>query len=230
MTIKNFLIKTFLCKHFPKEKNGLPPQKGGEGTEESSFIEGETSGRGLTAKDMATIEVKKDFPNRDKSNVEVRYKVIKRGGREIGAIIKVKMRDKETWYPLYTHTKTRGNRKKLSTKDFQKKSKRLSTLFKGFSLKIMKSGKRFKKSKSLTKPSKRTEGLQITKMNNPPYVNALAKDLEKIPKEDHSLYRRKEQLVQEREQFVKKLPLRERLKELFKKTASPWQPLWLLLA
>ena len=59
---------------FPKEKNGLPPQKGGEGTEKTSFIEGEPSGRVLTAKDMATMEVEKDFPNMDYRKVEARYR------------------------------------------------------------------------------------------------------------------------------------------------------------
>ena len=76
-------------KEFPKEKNGLPNPKGGEDTEETSFIAEETSGRVLTAKDMATIEVEKDFPNMDHSKVEVRYRET-----GTGAIIAVKMRNK----------------------------------------------------------------------------------------------------------------------------------------
>ena len=107
----------------PKEKSGLPSSsKSGEGTAETSFIEGEPSGRGLTAKDMATLEVEKDFPNMDHSKAEVRYR-----DTGTGAIIKVKMRNKTKWYPLYTHKKE-AKPKKLSTKNFQKKSKRLSTL------------------------------------------------------------------------------------------------------
>ena len=113
---------------FPKENCGLPPQKGGEGTEETSFIEGETSRRVLTAKDMATMEVEKDFPNMDHSKVEAQYRETTGGG----AIIEVKMRNKTKWYPLYTQKKRR-NRKKLSRNNFQKKSKGLSTLLQAFS-------------------------------------------------------------------------------------------------
>ena len=40
----------------------------------------------------------------------------------------------------------------------------------------------------------------------------------------------RDQAVQEREQTAERLPLRERLKDLFKNTASPLQPLLLLLA
>ena len=102
----------------PKEKSGLPPPKG---TAETSLIEGEPSGRVMTAKDMATMEVEKDFPKMaDHSKVEVRYRET-----GTGAIIAVKMRNKTKWYPLYT--KEGAKPKKLSTKNFQKKSKRLST-------------------------------------------------------------------------------------------------------
>ena len=54
-----------------------------------------------------------------------------------------------------------------------------------------------------------TRRLQMTKMNNLMYVNALVKELQKILGVKPRLYRR--------EQIAEKLPLRERLKDLFKK-------------
>ena len=81
--------------HEMTEGSGLP--KPAPKTEETSFIEREPSGRVLTAKDMATMEVEKDFPNMDHSKVEVRYR-----DTGPGAIIEVKMRNKTKWYPLFT--------------------------------------------------------------------------------------------------------------------------------
>ena len=70
----------------------------------------------------------------------------------------------------------------------------------------------------------------MTKMNNPLHVAVLVKKLQKIPRRKNQAVREREQLEQEREQIMERLPLRERLKDLFKKTASPLQPLLLLLA
>ena len=56
---------------FLKEKSGLLSfSKSGEGTADTSFITGGPSGRVLNAKDMATLEVEKDYPNMDHSKVE----------------------------------------------------------------------------------------------------------------------------------------------------------------
>ena len=89
----------------------LPPEKKGllstsKDTEETSFITGETSGRVLTAKDMATLEVEKDFPNLDRNQLDLRYRTVTRHGTAVRAIIEVKMKHRDKWYPLYT--KTRG--------------------------------------------------------------------------------------------------------------------------
>ena len=80
----------------PKEKSGLPRPKE---TAETSLIEGDPTGRVMTAKDMATMEVEKDFPNMDRSKVEARHRPT---GKGTGAIIEVKMRHEDRWYPLYT--------------------------------------------------------------------------------------------------------------------------------
>ena len=53
---------------FPPEKKGLPSTS--KDAEETSFIEGGPSGRVLTAKDIASLEVEKDFPNLDRNQVD----------------------------------------------------------------------------------------------------------------------------------------------------------------
>ena len=172
---------SYAGSHEMTERSGLP--KPGPKTGETSFIEGEPSGRVLTAKNMATVKVEKDYPSMDHSKVEAGYGPT---GTGTGAIIEVKMRNKTKWYPLYT--KKGAYRKTLQRKTSKRNPISSRPFCRGFRLKRLKSSKRFKKSKSLTKLSKRTEGLQMTKMNNLLYVTALVKKLEKIPKEDHNLH------------------------------------------
>ena len=52
---------------FPPEKKGLPSTS--KDTEETSFIEGNPSGRVLTSKDMATQEVEQKFRHMDHNRV-----------------------------------------------------------------------------------------------------------------------------------------------------------------
>ena len=59
---------------------------------------------------MATLEVKQDFPYLDKDQLDVHYKVIKRQGTKVRAVIKIKMKHKDKWCPLYT--RKRGDTKK----------------------------------------------------------------------------------------------------------------------
>ena len=54
------------------------------------------------AEQMAAREVEQDFPYMDHNRVEVQYNAT---GRGTGAIIEVKMRNKTKWYPLYTKSK-----------------------------------------------------------------------------------------------------------------------------
>ena len=94
-------------------------------TAETSFVERPQPRRILTAEDMVTREVEEEFPNVDKSKLEMRYMLSKRTGlAEEGAIIEVKMRNKEKWYPLYT--KTSGDTNKTFNKSLPKEIKGLS--------------------------------------------------------------------------------------------------------
>ena len=181
----------------PDKKNGLPSTS--KDTEETSFIEGGPSGLVLTtAEKLATMEVEQDFPLMDHNKVEVRYRARESGGG----------RSHHRGQNANSSHKNKGGgtKKKLSTRALQKKSKGLSGLLKGFRIKILKSSKRLKKSKNLTKLSNRTEGLQMTKMNNLLYVTAFVKKLEKIPKKDHSLYRSKTSLNRRENRLWKGCP------------------------
>ena len=102
---------------FPKEKNGLPKQKG---TAENSF-RNEAGELNYTAartflenevpdENMVTREVKQDFRYLDKDQLDLHYKEIKRQGTKVRAIIEIKMKHKDKWYPLYT--RKRGDTEK----------------------------------------------------------------------------------------------------------------------
>ena len=130
---------------FPKEKSGLPKQKGSAETSftdtegnldyaaEREFLEKEIPNKN----NIALLEVEKAFPNLDKDQLDLQYKVITIQETKVRAIPEVKMKHKDKWHPLYT--KKGETPKKLSTIDFQKKSNQLSTLLKGFSKMLKKS-------------------------------------------------------------------------------------------
>ena len=130
---------------FPKEKSGLPKQKG---RAETSLTDSEgnldyDAAREFLANEIpnkdniAIREVENDFPNLDKDQLDVRYKVITRQGTRVKAILEVKMKHKEKWYPLYT--KKRGDTEKTFNQRLPKKSNKHSTLLKGFGQKMLKS-------------------------------------------------------------------------------------------
>ena len=113
----------------PDEKKGLPSTP--KDTEETSFIEGTPSRRIMTASEqMATREVKQDFPFIDLDRVEVRYNTT---GRGTGAIIEVKMRNKTKWYSLLT--KTRGDDEKTFNEKLPKEIQSALDPYKGIQIK-----------------------------------------------------------------------------------------------
>ena len=139
--------KDIPMSEIPKEKSGLPKQKG---STETSFTDAGGNLDYATAREflaneipnkdnIAIREVEKDFPNLDKDQLDVQYKVITRQETKVRAILEVKMKHKDKWYPLYT--RKRGDTKKLSTIAFQKKSNQLSTLLKGLGEKMLESSK-----------------------------------------------------------------------------------------
>ena len=102
--------KDIPLSEFPKEKSGLPKQKG---SAETSFTDAEgnldyAAAREFLANEIqnkdniAIRDVEKDFPNLEKDQLDVQYKVITRQGTKVRAILEVKMKHKDKWYPLYT--------------------------------------------------------------------------------------------------------------------------------
>ena len=125
---------------FPKEKSGLPKQKG---SAETSFTDSEgnldyDAAREFLANEIpnkdniAIREVEKDFPNLDQDQLDVRYKVITRQGTRVRAILEVKMKHKEKWHPLYT--KKRGDTEKTFNNRLPKEIKSALDPFEGFSV------------------------------------------------------------------------------------------------
>ena len=126
---------------FPKEKSGLPKQKG---SAETSFADAEGNLNYAAAREflaneipnkdnIAIREVENDFPNLDKDQLDVRYKVITRQGTRVRAILEVKMKHKEKWYPL--HTKKRGDTGKTFNNRLPKEIKSALDPFEGLRVK-----------------------------------------------------------------------------------------------
>ena len=144
---------------FPKEKGGLPPPKGGEGTAKTFFSEGINYGEAKILFENKKLMHK--YPEYGKSGdlITLVYNVDDYGKGKVyvagprGGSYPLYMADGETLNPGLPKTVLLGQKE----------------------LKL--SSKRMKKSKSLTKPSKRTRGLQMMKMNNLLYVNELVKEL-----------------------------------------------------
>ena len=84
----------------------LPQEQQGSRAEETSFITGGTQGRRVITnmlENAAWREVEWEFPQADKSKLDVKYKVAPRAGRDSGgSVIEVKMIGKDKWYRLYT--------------------------------------------------------------------------------------------------------------------------------
>ena len=109
--------KDIPMSEFPKEKNRLPKQKG---TAETSFTDAggnldyaaarEFLANEIPDDNIAMREVENAFPKLDQGQLDVRYKVITRQGTRVRAILEVKMKHKDKWYPLYT--KKRGDTEK----------------------------------------------------------------------------------------------------------------------
>ena len=122
-SIKNFLktIKTFLCQNFlkktmvsPSKRTLLTSFRNPDGslnyTAAKTFLENK-----IPDENMATLEVKQDFPYLDKDQLDVHYKVIKRQGTKVRAVIKIKMKHKDKWCPLYMVAKRRCKTKVSKT-------------------------------------------------------------------------------------------------------------------
>ena len=189
---------------FPKEKSGLPSTS--KDAEETSFIEGTPSGRIMTAAEqMATREVEQDFPYMDNNRVEVRYNTT---GKGTGAIIEVLMRNKTKWYPLYT--KSKGDTEKTFN---DKLPKEIQSALDPFEV-VRKEDARIKQMdqelEDLAKFIKEDEKVANDENER---EDVRARGREKIKdnlKRKAQVEQEREQAVNEREQIVERLPLRER--------------------
>ena len=184
----------------PDEKNGLPSTS--KGTAETSFIERNPSGHVFTAAEkLGTMEVEQHFPDMDHSKVGVRYISQERGG--LGKHFEVKMRNKTKWYPVF----------------LQKRMQMANTFYLAQEIK-----------KALGPYKTNTELVQQLDQNIEEFSKIIEEDTRVADDENENPVvrdrarkrvrentERKDQAVREREQIAERLPLRERLKDLFKK-------------
>ena len=169
---------------------------------------GEPSGRVLTAKDMVIQEVEKDFPSLDRNQLNLRYRTVTRQGTTVKAIIEVKMKQRDKWYPLYT--KSRGDTEKTLNNGLPKEIKAALDPFEGTQVKDTEIQQKAQERKELNKTIEENRRIANDENEQP---SVCERALEKV-REDTE---RDAQLEQEREQIVERLPLCERLKALFKK-------------
>ena len=226
--------KDIPMSEFPKEKSGLPNQRG---SAETSFTDSEGNldydaareflANEIPNKDNITIrEVENDFPNLDKDKLDVQYKVITRQGTRVRAILEVKMKHKEKWYPLYT--KKRGDTEKTFNNRLPKEIKSALDPFEGLRAEDARIQQMDQELEDLVRFIEEDTKVANDENEQP---DVRARGREKIKdhlKRKKQVEQEREHAVQEREQIVERLPLRERarirfqalrerLKELFKK-------------
>ena len=207
---------------FPAEKSGLLSTS--KDTEETSFIEGTPSGRIMTAAEiLATREVEQDFPFMNLNRVEVRYAP---KGRGTGSIIEVKMRNKTKWYPLLT--KTRGEDEKTFNENLPEEIQSALDPYRGIQIKDAEIQQKAQEREELNKTI--AENRKIADDENE-QSSVRSRAREKVAEDterEAQLGQEQNQLEQEREQIEERLPLWEKISS--KNTASPLQPLLMLLA
>ena len=143
------------------------------------------------------MEVEQHFPTMDYSKVEVRYISQERGG--LGSRFEVKMRNKTEWYPLF-YTKKDANGEYVLRKDLTQEIKKALGPYK-------------------TNP----ELVQQLDQNTEDDTKVADDENEQPEVRDRARKRitentrLRDKAEQEREQIEERLPLRERLKNLFKK-------------
>ena len=187
----------------PDEKNGLPSTS--KDAEETSFIEGTPSGRIMTAAEqMAAREVEQDFPYMDHNRVEVRYNAT---GRGTGANIEVKMRNKTKWYPLYT--KSKGDTEKTFNTNLPNEIQAALDPYEGLRTEDARIKQMDQELEDLLESIE--EDKKVAEDENE-RDDIRARGREKIKdnlERKAQVEQERERAVQEREQIVERLPLRE---------------------
>ena len=219
---------------FPKEKSGLPKQKGAA---ETSFTDTEGNldyaaareflAKGIPNKDnIALLEVEKAFPNLDKDQLDLQYKVITRQGTKVRAILEVKMKHKDKWYPLYTEK--RGDTKKTFNNRRPKEIKSALEPFEGLQQNAQEIELTVETLEEINKQLEKHQLVADNENEDPVVREQARKKVRQDNERKAEVERDQNRLGQEREQLVERLPprewakirfktLRERLKELFKK-------------
>ena len=219
---------------FPKEKSGLPKQRG---SAETSFTDTEgnldyAAAREFLANEIpnkdnkAIREVENDFPNLDKDQLDVRYKEITRQGTKIRAILEVKMKHKNKWYPLYT--KKRGDTEKTFNQRLPKEIKSALNPFEGLQQNAQEIELTVETLQEVNKQLEEQQQVADNENEDPVVREHARKKVRENTERKAGFERDKNQLEQEREQLVERLTprerarirfqtLRERLKDLFKK-------------
>ena len=136
-------------------------------------------------------------------------------GRGTGAIIKVKMRNKTKWYPLYT--KSKGDTENTLNEGLTKEIKSALDPFEGIQIKDTEIKQKDEELKELKKTKQEHQRVADDE-NEESFVrdHAREKVREDTERENQAVWERS-QLEQEREQIVERLPLQDWLKDLFKK-------------
>ena len=174
-------------------------------TAETSFI-GTPSGRIMTsAEQMATRKVENDFPFMDLDRVEVRYNET---GRGTGAIIEIKMRNKTKWYPLYT--KSKGDTEKTFNTNLPKEIQTALDPYEGIRAEDARIQQTDQELEDLIKFIEEDKKVAEDE-NEGDDVRARGREKNKDNLERKAqVEQERERAVQEREQMVERLPLRER--------------------
>ena len=199
----------------PKEKSGLPKQKG---IAETSFMKGQ-SGRVFTAaENLATMEAEQHFHIMDHSKVEVRHKSVERGG--LGKNYEVKMKDKAIWYNLFAQKKDANGEPILSnslTKEIKTVLGPFKTKTELMEQKYQEIQQKAQEREEVKKTIEENRRIADDKNEQSSVRDRARQKVTEDTERDAQLEQEQNQLEQEREQLVEKLPLRERLKDLFKK-------------
>ena len=164
------------------------------------------------------MEVEQHFPDMDHSKVEVRYISKERGG--LGDRFEVKMRNKTKWYPLFKQEKDANGEYVLTkglTKEITKALGPYTTNPELIQQKVQEIQQKAQEREELIKTIEEDTKVANDE-NEQPSVRSRARErVTDNTEREAQLGQEQNQLEQEREQIEERLPLQERLKNLFKK-------------
>ena len=193
----------------------LPKEKGPRFAE-TSFIEGKPQQEETFNERFAWQEVKDAFPNADKSRLKVRSITAPRaGGGGGGAVLEVAMRGKDKWYRLYTLTK--GDAEKTINKSLPKEIKAGLDPWAGIKIKDAEIQQNAQQQEEVRQTIEEDQAIADDENEQPSVRERARERVVENTQRAAELGQEQNQLEQEREQLEERLPLRERVKNIFKK-------------